>query len=302
MNSSVGSIHRLEFPTLILSIVIYTSWFLVTFYFNSLTIWFTLPLAAFVTAWHSSLQHETIHGHLTNYQWLNDLIGYLPLGLIYPYPLYKRSHLDHHETEHLTHPIEDPESYYVTVKEWNRIRPLSRLLLRIHNTALGRLVLGPTIAMIRFFRMEYFLLKSGNRSHLKAWGIHLLLCSLILTWVTLFCGISLLEYFLFFAYPGMSLILLRSFAEHRPHTSGNARRSALVESEALFRLLYLGNNYHHLHHKAPGIPWYRLHNIYQQQRERLISENGTYLFRGYREILLKYALIPKEDPIHPHHG
>lgn len=275
---------------------------LLTLYFHTIPAWLAFSLAAFITAWHSSLQHETLHGHPTRFQWLNDILGYPPLGLIYPYPLYKKSHLDHHKTEHLTHPIEDPESYYVTLKEWQRIRPVSRFLLRLHNTALGRLFIGPAIAMIRFYRMEFLTMKSGDYSHLKAWVAHLLLSTLILSWVMMICDISFFEYFFFFVYPGMSLILLRSFAEHRPHTAGNERRSALVESEPLFRLLYLGNNYHHLHHKAPGVPWYRLHQLYQNERDQLVSENGAYFFNGYREIFRRYALTPKEEPIHPHHG
>lgn len=272
---------KIEIQTLILILIIYSSWILLTLHFHDIHAWLTLPLAAFITAWHSSLQHETIHGHPTRIEWLNDFLRYLPLGLIYPYPLYKKSHLKHHTTEQLTHPIEDPESYYVTLREWQHLKPLSRCILRIHNTALGRLFIGPAIAIIRFYQMEFIQFKSGNFKHLKTWIVHLLLSIFVLSWVIIICKISFTEYLFFFVYPGMSLILLRSFAEHKPDSNGNMKRSAIVESEMLFRILYLGNNYHYLHHKLPATPWYNLKKIYKAERKSLLYENGHYLFKGY---------------------
>lgn len=288
-----------EFLTWLLAGIIYGSWFSLTLYFHSLPTWLAFLLASFITAWHSSLQHETIHGHPTKKQRVNDVLGYPPLGLVYPYPLYKHSHLDHHATDHLTHPIEDPESYYVTPEEWERISPCSRFILNIHNTVFGRLLFGPAIAIFRLLRMEFIAISRGDCKNISAWVLHVFLSSLLMCWVTLICEISLPTYLLFFVYPGLSLILLRSFAEHRADEINNDRRSAIVESELPFRILYLGNNYHHLHHKAPGIPWYDLHACYQNEKDTILAENGSYQFKGYFDIFRRYAFWIKEAPLHP---
>ena len=44
-----------------------------------------------------------------------------------------------------------------------------------------------------------------------------------------------------------------------------------------WRLLYLGNNFHALHHERPDVAWYKLAEIYARERERLLADNGGYL-------------------------
>ena len=63
-----------------------------------------------------------------------------------------------------------------------------------------------------------------------------------MSWVIGVCGIPLWEYLLLFVYPGTSLTLLRSFAEHRSHPDWEGR-SAILEAEYLFGILYLYNNF-----------------------------------------------------------
>ena len=77
----------------------------------------------------------------------------------------------------------------------------------------------------------------------------------IIWYVTVVSKMSMAQYLFYVIYPGMMLGALRSFTEHRwgdaPH-----ERVAIVESNALFGLLYLYNNLHHVHHRSPTMPWY----------------------------------------------
>ena len=105
-----------------------------------LLIWFT--------TWYMSLQHELIHGHPTRLAWFNQLLGTLPLAVWYPYGVYRDSHLAHHRNHLLTHPEDDPESYYVTAESWQRFSAWQRRLIHLRNTFWGRLLLAPMMDII----------------------------------------------------------------------------------------------------------------------------------------------------------
>jgi hypothetical protein len=66
-----------------LVLVIYGGWGTLTWYSAVLPLPLLLLVGAWLLAWHSSLQHEVLHGHPTRRQAINDAIGFLPLSL-YP--------------------------------------------------------------------------------------------------------------------------------------------------------------------------------------------------------------------------
>jgi fatty acid desaturase len=117
-------------------------------------------------------------------------------------------------------------------------------------------------------------------------------------WIFGVCGITLLEYVVLFAYPGLALTLLRSFAEHRP-AADPAHRTAIVETGPLMSLLYLNNNLHSVHHNRPDAPWYRLRAIYRDGRAAILTGNGGYRFRGYAAVLRRFLLTVKDSPEYP---
>ena len=96
----------------------------------------------------------------------------------------------------------------------------------------------------------------------------------------------------------MSLVMVRSFIEHRADPDPK-RRSAIVEAAGFWRLLFLNNTLHRLHHERPGIPWYELPRIWRAERERILAENGGYLIRGYGEVVRRWLLRPREPVVHP---
>ncbi len=290
---------RREAPTWLLAAAIYAGWACLTWFYDSVPWWLALPLGAWLVAWQSSFQHEAVHGHPSRHRRLNAALAWPPLGLWMPYAIYRDSHLAHHRSPALTDPRADPESFYVPREVWAALRRPVRAILIANNTLAGRMIFGPWLTVGRFWAGEMRRLLAGDVRHARAWLLHLALCAPVLVWVTVACGIPVLEYVLVFVWPGLSLTLLRSFTEHRPAGSQDTR-SAIVESGPLMRLLFLNNNLHALHHARPDLPWYALPAEYRRRRGDILRTNGGYLFAGgYLEIARRFALAPKDLPVHP---
>ncbi len=286
-----------EWPTLVLAALIHGGWLATTFAAARLPWWIVLSPGAWLVAWHMSLQHEVIHGHPTRHRWLNDLLGSLPLSLWLPYRSYKASHLGHHRGETLTDPIDDPESQYVTAAQYARAGWIERLLMRANNTLLGRITLGPARLIGRFLARETGSLLRGDPEARRAWLLHLPGLALVLAWLTLACHLSLVRYVALFVYPGLSLVLVRSFAEHRA-ADDPEHRTAIVEDTPILGLLFLYNNLHVVHHLTPGLPWYRIPGSYRANRETLLRRNGGLVYRGYRDVARRYLLRQHHALVH----
>ena len=128
---------------------------------------------------------------------------------------------------------------------------------------------------------------------MKAWIWHLFGLGLILGWASGVCGIPFWECLFLLAYPGTLFTLLRSFAEHSSHTECEGR-TAVLEAEFLFGILYLYNNYHALHHNTPDMAWYKLPALFREKREDLLKQNQGYLIRGYRNLFRESLFNPKK--------
>src|ERR1700722_10108165 len=85
--------RAIEWPTIVLAIIIYGFWGILTFFHALFPLWLWVPLGAWTVAWQTSLQHEIIHGHPTPNRTVNRLIGCWPLLLWLPYESYRISHL-----------------------------------------------------------------------------------------------------------------------------------------------------------------------------------------------------------------
>ena len=112
------------------------------------------------------------------------------------------------------------------------------------------------------------------------------------------CEIPLLAYLLLIVYPGISLTLLRSFAEHRARPEVG-ERMAIVESGPLMSLLYLNNNLHYVHHDIPRMAWYRLPARWLARRDEIFAANGAYRYSGYGEIIRRFAFTRREPVAWP---
>jgi fatty acid desaturase len=293
-----GKRRAVEWPTLALSGVIYGGWAALTFWHEALPVWLIVLLGAWLIAWHSSLQHETVHYHPTRWRRVNFALAFPPLSLWQPYARFPMTHLVHHRDEALTDPLDDPESFYVTAAQWRQRHPLTRALLLAQTTLLGRLTIGPAWTIGCFLRAEARAIVAGDRARAGMWTAHLMGVAVIVYWLVAVCQISLAFYFLAIVYPGTALLLLRSFAEHRA-APGISERIAIVENAWILGPLFLFNNLHAAHHERPELPWYELPGWYRANRERLIRANGGLVYDGYGEVARRFLLAPHDAPVHP---
>jgi fatty acid desaturase len=287
-----------EGPTAALAAAIYGGWFALTYNWRALPIWAVCALGAILVAWHMSLQHEIIHNHPTKWRRVNRAIGTWPLALWLPYEIYRITHLQHHNDNRLTDPLEDPESYYYTPEQWRALSPLARRLSRAQATLLGRITLGPAWAIGRFWVAEIPLLVRRRQKRLAIVSRHLFEAALVLAWVIGVCGMPLWLYLFGFVYLGTALALVRSFAEHRADDAVE-RRTAIVERAWLLGPLSLFNNLHVVHHLRSELPWYRIPRWYRLNREAVLARNGGLVYRSYFDVARRYLLKPHDAAVHP---
>lgn len=302
MKLDQGSIGRFwrdyEAPTWLLIAFVYGTWCALTWWYQVLPWWFLLPAGAYVVALHGSMQHELLHGHPTRWTWLNALLARPGLWLWLPYGIYRDSHILHHRTQRLTCPLDDPESNYIFAEDWGRLGTAAQRVQRLRKTLLGRMVLGPAIATWRLVQHEAPLLARGDRRAWRQWIAHALATAPVLWWALWVCQIPFWAYVAFFAYPGLSLALVRSFAEHAP-VKDQAKATAVVEASWPLAFLFLNNNLHALHHERPAMAWFLLPGAYRAERTQILQRNGYLLYKGYRQIVGRHFLRPIDEPVHP---
>lgn len=287
-----------EWPTILLFLAVYAAFGALTFLGAGLPWWVLLPFGAYLVCLHGSMQHEALHGHPTRHAWLNAALVYPSLSLWLPYLRYARLHRLHHRNELLTDPREDPESFYLLPERWASLSAPTRLLYRFNNTLAGRMLVGPAIACVRLVADDIARARGGERGIGSAWLAHLPAAGLTLCWILAVCGMPLWVYLAAFVYPGASLMLLRSYLEHRAHEEVEAR-TVIVEAGPVMSLLYLNNNLHAAHHAEPGLAWYRLPGWYRQRRDQLLAANRGYRLDGYASIARRYLIAAKESVVHP---
>ena len=295
---ATSPIAAVELPTLLLALGVYGAWLGMTYAYGHWPLAVVAPILVLVITLHSSLQHEIIHGHPTRRPGLNRALGMVPLSLWLPFPQYRAEHLRHHEDDRLTDPLDDPESYYWTVENLQRIGAAGRAMLRLQQTLAGRVLLGC------FCRPAMSLWAQGrsivrNDPGVRAmWAEHALWCLPLLAWLKLVCGMPLWLYVWVMVVPANGVLLIRSFAEHRALHEPR-RRVAIVEGSWLLGPLFLFNNLHALHHESPMIPWYRYNRRYREQRERLIAENGGLVDVTYFDVARRFLFKAHDTLLHP---
>ncbi len=287
-----------EWPTVALAAAIYVGWLMLTYLHAAMPVWVLVPVGAWLVCWHSSLQHEILHGHPTRSIRINRLIALPPLALWLPFDRYRETHLTHHNDERLTDPLDDPESRYLIHDDWVRLGPMRQRLVRAQSTLLGRLLIGPFWAVGLFLRSEFWAIIDDAPGRRLLWLKHMVAVTVVLMWLILVADMSLWLYILGFVLPGTSLMLIRSFAEHRAHAS-QARRTAVVEAYGPLAVLFLFNNLHAAHHARPRLAWYQLPRFYRNNREAFIGPEAGPFYKGYRDVFRRFLMRAHDQPVHP---
>lgn len=295
--SNVPKSPRPDWRTWLLVPAVHAAWLLAVLSYQAFgALAGTLPLIL-ATCWFTSLQHELIHGRPTRDRRVTRLLGSAPLAVWYPYELYRHSHLAHHRDEALTEPGIDPESNYVDEADWARLHPLLRPLWIAQRTVLGRFLLGPAMVIVPTWLDIVRRPWRGDFSQSRSWAAHLLLTAATLLALHRWAGIGPVTYLLTVCYPALGLAMFRSFYEHRPALLASHR--VVINEAALFwRVLYLNNNYHAVHHERPDLPWHQLRRFYLAHRAEVVERNGGFVVAGYLSLMKRFATTPVDSPVH----
>ena len=285
-----------EWGTFALILACYGAWLMVAFWLAAFSMWLAIPVMGVVTALHSSLTHEALHGHPFRARWLNEAMMALPLTVFIPFNRFRDLHLAHHQDSNLTDPYDDPETNYLDPKIWISLPGWKRRVLACNNTLLGRMVLGPAIGQLAFMRQEGRGALRGDRDILLAWALHLPgICAVL--WVVTQSSMTVWA-FVLSAYIGLGLVKIRTFLEHRAHEKSRAR-TVIVEDQGPLAFLFLNNNLHVVHHMNPTAPWYRLPALYQAGKDRYLSSNEAYIYSSYGQVFRHYLWRVKDPVAHP---
>ena len=286
-----------EWPTVLLLAATYALWAIGTTWAASVWLPLGMGLTALAIIQFSSLQHEVIHGHPFPSQALNDALVFPALMPYVPYERFRTTHLQHHYDPALTDPYDDPESNYQDPAVWARMPPLARKILRVNNTLLGRMVLGPIIGTVLFVRSDLRLMRAGDAAIRRAWALHGIGVLMVLGWLWTVGSMPVLAY-LATAYLAYAVLKIRTYLEHRAHEAARAR-TVLVEDRGPLALLFLNNNLHVVHHVHPSVPWYRLPAMYAANRDLYLRRNEGYRYASYGEVFRRYFLRAKDPVPHP---
>jgi fatty acid desaturase len=254
-------------------------------------------MGSVLLTWYGSLQHETIHGHPTRSRWINAAIGGLPLALWVPYPIYRLTHIQHHRHSglRLTEVGHDPESFYLPPGHLAKVGRMRRIILQANCTLVGRLTLGPAIAIITFWAEEFRVARTDSHRR-RVWLAHVVASAAVLAWVCSICHVPLPIYLFLVVYPSISLTHLRSFAEHRADDHSQ-QRTNVVEAHPFWAAIFLNNNLHVAHHAHPHVPWYELPRVWRGMRQSNVRVGR--IFAGYQEVARNYLLRPFITAEHP---
>jgi fatty acid desaturase len=287
-----------EWPTFLLIFLVYAVLALVVWFNAVLPWWLILPIGAYAAALHVSLQHETLHGHPTGNRVLNEALIFLTPHFWLPFPIYRETHLQHHNDADLTDPRRDPESYYMLPESWAVLPGPKRALYQVNQTLAGRMIMGPAISILRMWTAHAVAILHGDMRVARAWAYHMVASALAIWLIVGVAGMPLWKYILLVAYPGISLALVRSYCEHRAAPMPELR-TIIVEASPFWSLLFLYNNLHVAHHSRPALAWYKIPAYYRADKSEMLKRNGGYAMNGYGEIFRRYFLTPKEPISYP---
>lgn len=285
---------RIEWPTVLAIASFWIAFVAVVLFSGHLPTFVAIAVLAILGCFYLSLQHEVIHGHPTPSAGVNTAMVAAPLSLVLPFSYYRQIHLAHHASE-LTDPRADPESHYVSPEAWRRAGTLKRTMLRANRTLAARLTLGPLRGTMQLWAGELRAMRTDRRVALR-WAIHITVGVVVVAALRA-AGMPLWLYLTGFVFGGASLTALRSFVEHSAHA--DQPRSAVVQSNWFFGLLFLNNNLHYTHHQLPGASWYRLPQLTRDLDAGALVANGAGHYRGYLEIARRHMFRPFCQPVSP---
>jgi fatty acid desaturase len=263
--------------------------------YDVLTPWLAVPMLAVLGAWHLSMQHEVLHGHPFKNQFLNDVLGGVPVTLWIPYLAFKKDHHEHHLSD-LTNPALDNESYYVSQEQWDKAGRIRRAAWTANRTILFRMFVWTIVSTITYVLTVLKRAVRNEKSDRLAVALHVVGVAFVVYLVSL-SSMPLWQFALGTLYGGRILNAIRPFPEHK-YQSGVETRTAMIMAGRFMSLLMLNNNLHVAHHDEPGVPWYRYDKLMQRVNAVQRARDAGVLYEGgYAEIFRRFSFTPVDSPV-----
>lgn len=285
-----------EWVTLALFCACLGVWGLGLFMLPLVSMWVAAGTVTLALVLHSSLSHEVLHGHPFASRRANEALVIVTPGLFVPYLRFRDTHLAHHCDSRLTDPYDDPESNYLDPHVWAGLSGVMRAVLQINSTLAGRILIGPAVSQVAFMRADWAAWRAGDERVRRAWALHIpgVVLVLAMVWV----AAMPLWVYLVACYAALSILKIRTFAEHRAHVDAQGR-TVIVEDRGILAFVFLNNNLHVVHHMHPQVPWYRLPALYRAHAQHFAACNRGYVYRSYGQIIARHLLRPKDPVPHP---
>jgi beta-carotene hydroxylase len=235
-----------------------------------LSLWYAVPANALLAYAAYTPAHEAVHGNVhrvagqsqSEGTWLNNAIGALAASaLLHNFPMHQLSHLAHHA--HTNDPDKDPD-------HWMAVRGFQRVLLRAFGLMGAHYIAEIKLCLNR---------KSDGKRRL------LLGLAQNLVWLG---GVALLAV-LYEPWPALastalaawlgSAILAWAFdwLPHVPHQErkrfADTRATVFAPGiNAVMTRIFLFQNYHHIHHLWPRVPFHRYQRVHTELESYLLAQ------------------------------
>jgi beta-carotene hydroxylase len=259
MGGETRKVFRSGWQTFALFIALCLSW--------ALTLW--LGLAGRISPWSACLVsslvaycsftplHEAIHQSLSGSRLLNGIVGRIAaFFLIGPFVGVRRCHLEHHR--HTNVPGIDPDHWVATGRWWTL--PFRWLTLDLH-------------FHWRFVRRQDGWPRASRAENSEVILTLAALAALIVAaCLTGYGWIALFHWIIPARVAVTALAFAFDYLPHRPHSvvaSEDKYRATQVIDSRLLNVLFLGQNYHLIHHLYPGIPFHGYRKKWQQEGPKL---------------------------------
>ena len=287
--------ERAEWRTLLVVAAVYGLTVLTVVRYEVLTPWLAIPMLGVLGAWHLSMQHEVLHGHPFKNQFLNDVLGGIPVTLWIPYLAFKKDHHEHHLSD-LTNPALDNESYYVSQEQWDKAGKIRRAAWTANRTILFRMFVWTIVSTITYVLSVLKRAVRNEKSDRLAVVLHVVGVAFVVYLVSL-SSMPLWQFALGTLYGGRILNAIRPFPEHK-YQSGVETRTAMIMAGPFMSLLMLNNNLHVAHHDEPGVPWYGYHKLMNRVNAVERARDAGLLYEGgYAEVFRKFSFKPVDSPV-----
>jgi beta-carotene hydroxylase len=235
-----------------------------------LSLWWVVPVNAFLAYAAYTPAHEAVHGNVhrvagqpqSEGTWLNNFVGAMAASaLLHNFPMHQLSHLAHHA--HTNDPKRDPD-HWMAVRGWHRVTLRAFSLIAVHYVA--------------EFQLCAQRKSDGKRRIVLGLLQNLLWLALVAILATVYQPWPALAATVLSAWLGSGFLAWAfDWLPHYPHTSRerftNTRTTQFAPGlNGLMTRIFLFQNYHHIHHLWPRVPFSAYQRVHVQLSDYLIEQ------------------------------